>query len=66
MTTSNNASRSVRDVMSQPVVVAAPGDAVAVVAGRMYEGRVGSVVIVAGTRPVGILTERDLLRSRNG
>ncbi len=62
MTTASNVSRSVRDVMSQPVVVAAPTDTVATVAARMYEGRVGSVVIVAGSRPVGILTERDLLR----
>ena len=55
--------RTVRDVMTQPVVTAAPNDSVARVAARMYECRVGSVVIVdADRRMLGILTERDLLR----
>ena len=57
--------RSVRDVMTQPVVTADVHDSVAAVARRMYERRVGSVIITAAAapmQPIGILTERDLLR----
>ena len=57
--------RTVRDVMTQPVVTADEHDTVAAAAARMYAHRVGSVIVTAEgsrTRPVGILTERDLLR----
>jgi citrate synthase len=55
-------SRTVGDIMSTPVVVAAADDKVAEAAAKMREQRVGSVVVVDGSRPVGILTERDLVR----
>ena len=55
-------SRSVADIMSRPVVTAGAGDKIAEAAARMREQRVGSVVVVDGTTPVGILTERDLVR----
>jgi citrate synthase len=55
-------SRTVADIMSRPVVVATPQDKVAEAAARMREQHVGSVVVVEGTVPVGILTERDLVR----
>ena len=54
--------RTVGDIMSTPVIVAAPDDKVAEAAARMREQRVGSVVVVDDSRPVGILTERDLVR----
>src|SRR6476619_688384 len=54
--------RTVGDIMSTPVIVAGPDDKVAEAAARMREQRVGSVVVVDGSRPVGILTERDLVR----
>ncbi len=54
--------RTVGDIMSTPVVTAAADDKVAEAAARMREQRVGSVVVVDGARPVGILTERDLVR----
>ncbi|MGH9184582.1 MAG: citrate/2-methylcitrate synthase, partial [Acidimicrobiales bacterium] len=54
--------RTVADVMSSPVITALPSDTVAGAAGRMAEHRVGSVIVVDGTRPIGILTERDLVR----
>jgi citrate synthase len=54
--------RTVADVMSAPVVTAAPSETIADVAGRMAESKVGSVVVVDGLRPIGILTERDLVR----
>jgi citrate synthase len=48
--------------MSSPVVTAAPDETVAKAAARMRDRSVGSVVVVDTTRPVGILTERDLVR----
>lgn len=54
--------RTVAGIMSRPVVTASPDEKVAEAAARMREQRVGSVVVVDGHRPVGILTERDLVR----
>jgi CBS domain-containing protein len=54
--------RTVAEVMSSPVVVALPDETVAEAATRMNDRTVGSVVVVDGTRPVGILTERDVVR----
>jgi citrate synthase len=55
-------SRTVADIMSVPVVTATADEKVAEAAARMRERHVGSVVVIDGTRPVGILTERDLVR----
>jgi citrate synthase len=54
--------RTVADVMSHPVVTAVPSEVLADVSARMGEHKVGSVVVVDGERPIGILTERDLVR----
>ena len=54
--------RTVADVMSSPVVTALPDETVAAAATRMEAGTVGSVVVVEGSRPIGILTERDIVR----
>jgi citrate synthase len=48
--------------MSAPVVIAQPDETIAAAAARMNERGVGSVVIVDGNRPIGILTERDMVR----
>src|SRR5882672_1017600 len=49
--------------MSQPVVTAQPAETVALVAQRMREHKVGSVVVVDhDDRAIGILTERDMIR----
>ncbi|CAN5651703.1 hypothetical protein BH18ACT15_BH18ACT15_07810 [soil metagenome] len=53
--------RQVSEVMSAPVVTAAPGDSVAEAAKLMQEKNVGSVVVCDGDKPVGILTERDIV-----
>ena len=58
--------RTVADVMSSPVVTAKPSESVADVAARMEDHTVGAVVVVEGDRPVGILTERDILRVAAG
>jgi citrate synthase len=58
--------RTVSDVMSSPVVTAKTDDTVASAAGAMHARSVGSVVVVEGPRPVGILTERDIVRLTAG
>ncbi|HEX2849635.1 MAG TPA: citrate/2-methylcitrate synthase, partial [Acidimicrobiales bacterium] len=57
------ATRTVADVMTTPALTATEDEALAVAAKRMNASGVGSVVVVEGNRPVGILTERDLLRA---
>src|SRR4029450_12353943 len=52
--------------MSSPVVTAQPDETIAAAAARMNERGVGSVVIVDGNRPIGILTERDMVRLAAG
>jgi citrate synthase len=52
----------VAEVMSSPVVTTSPDDTVADAAALMRDRSVGSVVVVDGARPIGILTERDLVR----
>jgi len=54
--------RTVSEVMSTSPVTAVPSETIAEAAGRMSDRRVGSVVVVDGDRPIGILTERDLVR----
>jgi citrate synthase len=54
--------RTVAEVMSSPPVTAVPSETIAEAAARMVERRVGSVIVVDDTRPIGILTERDLVR----
>ena len=53
----------VRDVMTEAVVVAAPGVSVREIAELMRDRSVGSVVLVEDGRPVGFITDRDLAMS---
>ena len=62
MAGSETKARTVADIMSHPVVTVAAVDKMAEAASTMRERRVGSVVVVDGMSPVGILTERDLVR----
>lgn len=54
--------RTVAEVMSSPAITAQPSETIAEVSKRMSEAEKGSVVVVDGQRPIGILTERDLVR----
>ena len=54
--------RTIADIMSTPVVTSATSDTIAEASQKMQQQGVGSVVVVDGNRPVGILTERDLVR----
>ncbi len=54
--------RPVQEIMSHPVITASPSETVAEAAQRMREHKVGSVVVAEENRPLGILTERDLVK----
>jgi len=53
---------TVAEIMSTPVVTTGPDATIATAAEQMRHRKVGSVVIVDDGRPIGILTERDLVR----
>ncbi len=52
---------AVSAAMTEPAITATPDETLATAAARMREHGIGSVVVVDGNRPIGILTERDLL-----
>jgi len=52
----------VREAMTEKVLTATPAMTVAKAAKLMSERGVGSIVIVRGKKPIGILTERDVLQ----
>jgi len=52
----------VRSIMSSPVVTVLFNEPVKVAVRKMIEHQVGSVVVMSGGLPVGIVTERDLLK----
>ena len=52
----------VRDIMSKDVKVVRPDSSVKEVVATMNKFDIGSILVVQGKRPVGIITERDILR----
>jgi CBS domain-containing protein len=52
----------VRDVMSKNVKVVRPDTLVKEVVATMNKFEIGSIVVVQSDRPVGIITERDILK----
>jgi CBS domain-containing protein len=50
----------IREVMTQGVVAAEAGDSLRRVGELMRDRNVGSVVVLEGDRPVGVITDRDL------
>ncbi len=52
----------VRDIMAKDVKVVRPDTLVKEVVATMNKFNIGSIVVVQGKRPVGIITERDILR----
>jgi citrate synthase len=61
--TSTSKAQTVGDIMSRPAITADAKDTLAVAAARMRDHRVGSVIVVDGEHPVGIMTERDVMRA---
>ncbi len=54
--------RTVSDLMTADVLTATPSETIAAVSARMGDRKVGSIVVVDDARPVGILTERDMIK----
>lgn len=52
----------VRDVMSKDVKVVSPDSSVKEVVADMNKFNIGSIVVLEGDRPVGVISERDILR----
>jgi len=52
----------VRDIMSKDVRVVRPDTTVKEVVATMNKFNIGSIIVVQGDRPVGIITERDILQ----
>jgi CBS domain-containing protein len=52
----------VRDVMSKDIKVVRPDTSVREVVATMNKFDIGSIIVVQGGRPVGIITERDILK----
>jgi CBS domain-containing protein len=53
----------VRDVMTQMVLTARASTTIAEVASLMAQRRVGSAMVTEGERPLGIFTERDIVKA---
>ena len=51
----------VRDIMNSPVVSASPNDTVRDIAKKMKEEKIGSIVIMEKDKPVGIVTDWDIV-----
>jgi len=52
----------VRDIMSKDVKTVRPNSSVKEVAANMNKFNIGSIVVVQGGKPIGIISERDILR----
>ncbi len=50
----------IKDLIKRKVVVVEPDDPVKLAARRMEDKMVGSLVVIDGDKPVGILTDRDI------
>lgn len=51
----------VRDIMNSPVITAGRSDNVVDIASKMKEHNIGSVIIIENERPVGIVTDWDVV-----
>ena len=51
----------VRDIMNSPVITAGPSDNVVDIAMKMKEHNIGSVIITDKEKPVGIVTDWDIV-----
>jgi citrate synthase len=60
--TASAKTRTVAEIMTRQVLTTAPDTTVTEAARLMNERRVGAILVCDGKRPIGILTERDLLR----
>jgi len=52
----------VRDIMSKDVKAVRPDSSVKEVVAKMNKFNIGSIVVVQGDKPVGVISERDILK----
>lgn len=52
----------VRDIMTKGVKVAGPDSSVREIAATMNKFNIGSIIIVQDKKPIGVISERDILR----
>jgi CBS domain-containing protein len=51
----------VRDIMNSPVVSASPNDTIHYIAKKMKEEKIGSIVIMEKDKPIGLVTDWDIV-----
>ena len=51
----------VRDIMNSPVVSASPDDTIHEIAKKMKDENIGSIIIIENEKPVGIVTDWDIV-----
>lgn len=54
--------KNVRDVMNKSVISVDKDDAIRMAVNKMVHGGIGAVIVTEKDKPVGILTERDILK----
>jgi len=52
----------VREVMSSPVISASPEDNIKDISRKMVESKVGSVIIISEGKPIGVVTDGDIIK----
>ncbi len=52
----------VREVMSSPVISANPEENIKDISRKMVEGKVGSVIIISEGKPLGVVTDGDIIK----
>ncbi|MGB9726818.1 MAG: cyclic nucleotide-binding/CBS domain-containing protein [Nitrososphaeria archaeon] len=57
----NPANLTVREVMNSPVITGKPDETIRMIAKKMTENEVGSIVIVEDGKPVGMVTDGDII-----
>lgn len=51
----------VRDIMNSPVISASPADSLKDIAKKMSEEQIGSIVVIENDKPIGIVTDWDIV-----
>jgi predicted transcriptional regulator len=54
--------KNVRDVMNKSIISVDKDDIIRTAVNKMVHGEIGAVIVTEKDKPVGILTERDILK----
>ena len=55
--------KNVKAIMNKSIISVEKGDTIRLAIKKMVRGTFGAVIVTEKTKPIGILTERDILRS---